>query len=103
MRRTAFLIIAAATIALTGCDHGNVKPVSQYHPPKAPHVRNPVYNPDAAYGEANAIWQAPVANADGSVVRPTEPASQADRPSYETAPWATGAAGGAQFAPPGTF
>jgi hypothetical protein len=69
----------------------------------APPVNNPIYNPYAAYGEANATWQPPVFNRDGTIVKPAEPASQADRPPYEFAPWATAAAGGNQYAPPGTF
>ena len=81
----------------------NVKSAKDYSAPEAPPVRNPLYNPNASYGEANATWQPPVLNRDGTVVKPVEPSSQNERPSYETAPWATGASGGAEFAPPGTF
>jgi hypothetical protein len=68
-----------------------------------PPVRNPVYDPYAGYGTANATWQPPVFNRDGTIVKPAEPALQADRPDYENAPWATGAAGGSRYTPPGTF
>jgi hypothetical protein len=101
MRALPFLLITFATLA--ACDHGNIKPVSSYDAPKAPPVRNPTYNPYSAYGEANATWSPPTYNRDGTIVKPTEPASQSDRPSYESAPWATGAAGGSANAPFGTF
>jgi hypothetical protein len=103
MRRLLLLPLLVAYLA--ACSSGNVKSAGakDYSAPGAPPVRNPLYNPYAAYGEANAIWQPPVFNRDGTVVKPAEPASQADRPGYEFAPWATGAAGGSQYAPPGTF
>jgi len=101
MRR--FLILALILLGLAACSSGNVQPVSEYSAPAAPPVRNPIYNPYAAYGEANATWQPPVFNRDGTIVKPAEPSTQADRPPYEFAPWATGAAGGSQNAPPGTF
>ncbi len=96
-------LILPIALALTACAHGNVKSASDYTAPEAPPVRYPLYNPYSPYGEANATWQPPVFNRDGTVVKPTEPATDADRPSYETAPWATGASGGSQFAAPGTF
>jgi hypothetical protein len=99
----AFPILLLALTALAACDNGNIKPVSSYNAPKAPPVRNPSYNPYAAYGEANAIWQPPTYDRDGTVVKPAEPASQSDRPAYEFAPWATGASGGSANAPFGTF
>jgi hypothetical protein len=99
----SFIFLILAALALAACAHGNVKSASDYTVPKAPPVRYPLYNPYSPYGEANATWQPPVFNRDGTVVRPAEPATDADRPPYETAPWATGAFGGSQFAPPGTF
>jgi len=99
----ALIVLLATLIPLAACDHGNIKPVSSYNAPKAPPVRNPLYNPYAAYGEANATWQPPTFNRDGTIAKPTEPASQSDRPAYEFAPWATGAAGGSANAPFGTF
>ena len=103
MSRLTLLALAAV---LAGCaiNPPNVKSVKDYSAPAAPPVRNPSYNPYGPYGEANATWQPPVFNRDGTILKPAEPASQYDRPFYETAPWATGAAaGGDHFAPPGTF
>lgn len=97
------ILLAIILPGLAACAGGNVEPVSEYSAPPAPPVRNPLYNPYAAYGEANAIWQPPVFNRDGTIVKPAEPSTQNDRPPYETAPWATGAAGGSRNAPPGTF
>ena len=101
--RRIHLALAALTLSLAACSGGNVKSAKNYTAPAAPPVRNPLYNPYAAYGQANATWQAPVFNRDGTITKPAEPASQSNRPSYEVAPWATGAAGGSQFAPEGTF
>ena len=98
-----FLILLSGLLALTGCDHGNVTPVSSYNVPPAPAIHNPTFNPNAPYGDANATWEPPTFNQDGTVVKPIEPSSQATRPPYEFAPWATGAQGGSQNAPPGTF
>jgi len=100
-RALTFVTLAASLLA--ACSTGNVKSANDYSPPPAPLLRNPVYDPYAAYGAAKATWQPPVFNRDGTIVKPSEPASQADRPDYEYAPWATGAAGGSQYAPPGTF
>jgi hypothetical protein len=97
-------LILMLLVALAACSGGpNVKSAQDYTAPKAPPVRNPLYNPYAAYGEANASWTPPVFNRDGTIMKPAEPASQSDRPSYEFAPWASGAAGGSRNAPPGTF
>jgi hypothetical protein len=104
MRSSRHLILALAA-CLAACSAGNVKSAKEYSAPAAPPVRNPLYNPYAAYGEANATWQPPVWNrGDGTIVKPAEPSSQDDRPAYEFAPWATGAAGrGSKYAPQGTF
>ena len=101
MRALPFLLLALGTLA--ACDSGNIKPTTSYNAPKAPAIRNPTYNPYAAYGESNASWSPPTYNRDGTVVKPAEPASQSDRPGYEFAPWATGASGGSSNAPFGTF
>lgn len=101
MRR--LILLPVVLVSLAACSGGNVKKVSDYSAPPAPQVRNPVYNPYAAYGEANATWTPPTFNRDGTVVKPAEPSSQDDRPHYEFAPWATGAAGGSRNAPNGTF
>ena len=66
-------------------------------------VQHPNYDPYSAYGESNATWRPPVADRNGTIVKPNEPSTEAERPDYEHAPWATGAAGGTVFAPPGTF
>ena len=100
--RRALLLFPLLTLSLAACESGNIKKVSDYHPPPPP-MQNPVYDPYAGYGSSNAIWTPPVADRDGTVVKPTEPSTQDDRPSYETAPWATGASGGSRFTPPGTF
>jgi hypothetical protein len=101
--RRAFLLLPLLTLALAACASGNIKKVSDYHPPPPPPMQNPVYDPYSGYGEANAIWTPPVYDRDGTIVKPTEPSTQDGRPSYETAPWATGASGGSKFTPPGTF
>jgi hypothetical protein len=91
-------------LGVAACSGGpNIKSAKEYSAPPAPPVRNPLYNPYSAYGEANATWTPPVFNRDGTITKPAEPASQSDRPEYEFAPWATGASGGSRFAPPGTF
>lgn len=102
MRR--ILLCLLIPLGLVACSGGpNIKSTKDYSAPPAPPVRNPLYNPYAAYGEANATWTPPVFNRDGTITKPAEPASQSDRPEYEFAPWATGASGGSRFAPPGTF
>ena len=54
----------------------------------------PGTTPDAPYGSSNAIWRPPVYDLQQTIVKPAEPASQASRPDYEGAEWATGAGGG---------
>jgi hypothetical protein len=103
MRRAVALLILLP-IGLGACTDGpNVTSAKDYTAPAAPPVRNPLYDPYAAYGETNATWTPPVFNRDGTIMKPSEPASQSDRPGYEFAPWASGASGGSQTAPPGTF
>ena len=87
------LLLLVASIALAACDHGNIKPVSSYDAPKAPPVRNSIYDPYQPYGQANATWRPPVFNRDRTMVKPSEPSSQDARPDYENAPWATGGGG----------
>ena len=101
MRKSILLL--AGLLALSACDQGNVKPVASYSASPAPPVRNPTFNPYAPYGDANATWEPPTFNQDGTDVKPSEPSSQASRPPYEFAPWATGAKGDSQNAPSGTF
>jgi hypothetical protein len=101
MRYFPLLLLILGSLA--ACDSGNIEPISSYNAPKAPPVRNSTYNPYAAYGEANATWEPPTYNRDGTIMKPAEPASQSDRPAFESAPWATGAGGGSASAPFGTF
>jgi uncharacterized lipoprotein len=81
----------------------NVKSASDYDARAAPPVKHPQYDPYAAYGQANATWRPPVINRAGTIVKPSNPSVEQGRPDYEHAGWATGAAGGHTFAPPGTF
>jgi hypothetical protein len=98
------LLLPILGFALAACaTPPNVKKVSDYSAPPAPPIQDPYYNPYAPYGTANATWSPPTFNRDGTIVKPAEPSTQDDRPDYEHAPWATGAEGGSQFAPPGTF
>ena len=101
--RTSRPLILVLAASLAACSGGNVKSAKDYSAPTAPPVWNPLYNPYAAYGEADATWRPLVWNRDGTIVKPAEPSSQSDRPQYEFAPWATGAPGGSKYAPPGTF
>ena len=103
MRHTLVLCFLVP-LGIAACSGGpNVKSAEDYNAPAAPSVRNPLYNYYSAYGEANATWTPPVFNRDGTIMKPTEPASQSDRSDYEFAPWASGASGGSRYAPPGTF
>ena len=98
------LLAALAALSLAACSSGNVRTTSSYNAPAAPPVINPNYDPFAAPGTVNATWAPPVLNRNGTIVKPNDPrGAMAGRPDYEHAPWATGAAGGAAYAPPGTF
>lgn len=95
-----FLSLAAP---LTACSSGNVRAPDTYARVTPPPVANPYYDPYPAYGTANATWQPPVYDRSGTIVKPTDPSTQSSRPVYEDAPWATGASGGNEIAPRGTF
>ena len=95
------LFLCAALLA--GCSSGNVRAPGSYNPPAAPPIKSFWYDPGAAYGSSNAIWRPPVYDRQGTIMKPAEPSSQGLRPDYENAPWATGAGGGSQLRPPGTF
>ncbi len=97
------VIFASAMVSLAACSSGNIKSARDYNVPAAPPVRHRYYSPYAPYGEANATWTPPVWDRNGTIVRPVDPGVELGRPSYETAPWATGAPGGSAVAPPGTF
>lgn len=101
--RHLFLPLICLAFPLAACSSGNVHAPADHDAPRAPTVRHPFYDPYAAYGEANATWRPSVIDRNGTVVKPVEPSTQATRPNYESAPWATGAAGGSRNAPPGTF
>jgi hypothetical protein len=88
---------------LTGCAGGNVQSARDYDAPAAPLLRHPTYDAYAPYGSAPATWTPPIANRDGTIVRPLDPNVTIGRPDYEHARGATGAAGGSENAPPGTF
>ena len=91
-------------LGLAGCHEApNIKSAGDYDPPLAPPLLRPYYNPYAPYGQANATWTPAVINRNGTVVKPADPSVNAGRPDYERALWATGAAGGSNAAPPGTF
>ena len=98
------LLAALAALSLAACSSGNIRTAGSYSAPAAPQVQNPSYDPYAAPGTVNATWAPPVLNRNGTIVKPNDPrGAMAGRPDYEHAPWATGAAGGATYAPPGTF
>jgi hypothetical protein len=102
--RPALLLAGFALLSVSACaSPPNVRSANDYDAPAAPPMKHPLYDPYAPYGQANAIWRPPVINRDGTIVKPTDPAEQAQRPDYEHAAWATGAAGGSVLAPPGTF
>ena len=98
------LLAALASIPLAACSSGNIRTAGSYSAPAAPQVQNPNYDPYAAPGTVNATWAPPVLNRNGTIVKPNDPrGAMAGRPDYEHSSWATGAAGGATYAPPGTF
>jgi hypothetical protein len=97
------LPLALAALTLTACAQGNLRTPESYGALAPPAIRKPLYDPYAAYASSDAIWRPPVYNLQGNIVKPAEPASQASRPNYEGAEWATGAGGGSELRPPGTF
>lgn len=101
MRTIALYVLSALT--LEGCTGGNVEASANSRAPKAPPLLHSDYDPYAAYGSSKATWTPPVANRDGTIVRPADPEVSLGRADYEHSQWATGAAGGAENAPPGTF
>ena len=103
MRASHFRLLALFTVNLAACSSGNVKSARDYSAPAAPPIRDAFYDPGMPYGSANATWAAPIYNRAGTIVRPLDPGADRNRPDYEHAPWATGAAGGSRNAPPGTF
>jgi hypothetical protein len=80
-------LAALLAIGLAGCAHGNVRSQASIHGPKPPTVLHPLYDPYASYGSAPAAWRPALATRAGTIVKPTDPADQADRPAYEQAKW----------------
>ena len=97
MRSTTYLL--CSVLVLSGCAGGNVQSAKDYHAPAAPPLKHPAYDVYAAYGSSRATWTPPVANRDGTIVRPQDPNVSFGRPDYEHAQWATGAAGGEYILP----
>lgn len=84
--RVSFSLLGCI-LALSGCAHGNLHSAND-RPLEPPPVRQAQYDPYASYGSSPARWSAAVASREGSIVRPTDPVDQADRPDYEHAKWA---------------
>ena len=63
----------------------------------------PLVSIDAADVELPPEPEKATTEAESEAEKPAEPASQASRPNYEGAEWATGAGGGSSLKPPGTF
>ncbi|MBO1326293.1 hypothetical protein K2X14_14110 [Acetobacter sp. TBRC 12305] len=84
-------LAASMLLTLTGCASGNLRSANS-RPLKPPHVAHAQYDPYAAYGSAPAQWAPAVASRDGTIVKPTDPVDQADRPDYEHAAWSAQAA-----------
>lgn len=103
MDHKPLVAILALAAPLVACSSGNIRAPDTYARVTPPQVANPYYDPYPAYGTANATWQPPVFDRAGTVVKPADPSTQASRPAYEQAPWATGASGGSEVAPRGTF
>lgn len=102
MRRIDVVVILLIG-AVAGCSNGNLRSPSSYNAPRAPTVQQPSYDPYVSAGTANATWAPPVINRNATIVRPYDPGVMVGRPDYESAPWATGAAGGSVTVPRGTF
>lgn len=82
-----FIPLLAFMLALSGCAHGNLRSAND-RPLKPPPVRQAQYNPYASYDSSPAHWSPSVASREGTIVRPTDPADQGNRPDYEHAKWA---------------
>ena len=51
------LALALGAMTLTGCAQGNLRTPGSYAALAPPPVRDPLYDPSAAYGSSNAIWR----------------------------------------------
>ena len=103
MKAFSPLALIVGALTLTGCAQGNLRAPGSYAALAPPPVKNPWYDRYAAYGSSNATWRPATYDLQRTIVKPSEPASQASRPDYEGAEWATGAGGGSSLSPPGTF
>ena len=64
------VLVALGLLALPGCEHrGNLRTAADYGNVPARPVANPVYDPYAAVGSANARWRPSVYDRDGTVFR----------------------------------
>jgi hypothetical protein len=97
------LALVVGALTLMGCAQGNLRTPGSYSALAPPAIKSPWYDPYAAYGSSFATWRPPVYDLQRTIVKPSEPASQASRPDYEDAEWATGAGGASIQRPPGTF
>jgi len=103
MKPFSSLALLLGALTLVGCAQGNLRTPGSYAALAPPTIKSSWYDPYAAYGSSNATWRPPVYDLHRTIVKPSEPASQASRPDYEGAEWATGAGGGSSLSPPGTF
>ena len=103
MKSTLIVAFASSLLSLASCASGNLKSAKDYNVPPPPPIQHPFYNPYARYGEARSTWRPPVVDRDGTIQKPSEPASQWSRPDYEGSGWASGAARSVFSGPPGTF
>lgn len=81
-----FLISLLAFLSLSACAEGNLH-TGASRPLKPPKVAQALYDPYAPYGSVPANWSPSVGSYDGSMVKPSDPVDQADRPDYEHAKW----------------
>jgi hypothetical protein len=59
MKSSLPLALALGALALSGCAQGNLRTSGSYAALAPPPVKNPWYDPYAAYGSSNAIWRPP--------------------------------------------
>jgi hypothetical protein len=92
-------LLAFALFARSSC----VKSARDYSPLAAPPVRNPVYNLYEAYGEANATWQPPIWNRDGTICETRRARLPGRSSSLRVRPLGHRGRRRQPYAPPGTF
>src|SRR5689334_287729 len=61
--------IISLFLGLAACSSGNVHTSADYKAPSPPPIRQPFYDPFAAYGSAPATWAPPVFDRHGTIVR----------------------------------